>query len=71
MIIVKITALLIVLSIIWYIFLKAFITGNFKEIEKLISIKEYFPWYLAVTIVFLFLIIIGVIASTIYLLFFE
>lgn len=71
MIIVKITILLIILSAIWYIFLKAFITGNFKEIEKLISIKEYFPWYLVVTIIFLFLIIIGVIASVIYLLFFE
>lgn len=69
MLIVKITILLIVITIIFKRFVYSYLKN--KPLESiLLSTGEYKPWYVSVFELLIFFTIVGIILSTIYFLFF-
>lgn len=71
MIIVKITILLLLVTVIYAFIIKAYLAGDRKEAVKVAFDSNYQPKYLAVLAVMGILTIIGIFASAIYLLFFR
>ena len=70
MIIVKITALLIVLFFVWVFLVCSWIKGNIED-YVLMQREELKPWYIWMVGVLAMLSLIGIVASAVYLLFFR
>lgn len=70
MIIVKITALLFVLFIIWLCLVRMYLKADMQESLK-VKFTEYCPWYVSIVGILFFSSVIGIIASVVYLLFFR
>lgn len=68
--IVKITILLIVVTLIYRFWIITYLKGNPLENLLLNVSKEFNPWYVYVGGILVFLDLAGILASTIYLLFF-
>ena len=69
MIIVKITAMLILITVVYYLFWKAYIASNLSEALKLHPLYLGAPRGSITAMILVLLSIIGVFASAIYLLF--
>ena len=70
MIIVKITILLIVLWVIYGTLIRSYLKGNLQEALK-VKYTEYLPWYMGINGILTLAVMIGIIASVVYLLFFR
>lgn len=69
MIIVKITVLLIVITIIFRLFVNSYLRQNPLEALKVSFNKNYTPWYTIIGGMLVLITIIGIIASLVWLLF--
>ena len=70
MIVVKITVLLIVITIIFRFFVNSYLRQNPLEALRLSFNKNYTPWYLIVVGTLVLLSILGIVASVVWILFF-
>ena len=70
MIVVKITVLLIVITIIFSLFVNSYLRQNPLEALRLSFNKNYTPWYSIVGGTLVLLSILGIVASVVWILFF-
>lgn len=71
MIVVKITVLLIMITIIFRLFVNSYLRNNLLEALRLSFNKNYTPWYSIVGGMLVLLSILGIVASVVWLLFFR
>ena len=71
MIIVKITVLLIVITIIFRLFVNSYLRQNPLEALKISLNKNYAPWYTVIGGMLVLITIIGIVASVVWILFFK
>ena len=70
MIIVKITILLALLWVIYGALIRAYLEGNLQEALK-VQLTKYTPWYLFINGILTLCVMLCIIASVVYLLFFR
>lgn len=70
MIIVKITILLALLWVIYGALIRAYLKGNLQEALK-VQLTKYTPWYLFINGILTLCVMLGIIVSVVYLLFFR
>lgn len=69
MIIVKITALLFVVTVVFNMLIKAYLRENPQEALKLSLKRNYAPWYTVLGGLLILLTMLGIVGSTVWVLF--